>query len=875
MLKKKLFLFYLSFFLSCNEVERLLDKKILPRFGADSLLDQGMIYFDNVGNINVEVNNLDFKGNPAFTEASYIGVWVYKRNADPLQNCCSGSSRDCGVQANSCIVGVGFSNDLGFLGPNFINRVPPQPFNKTADKFYISVKLSDNRGVPQDYQGEYTLFSATTNPVADRSQFDLYLGVFYNVLKGPRLSGLNGLRPVGDEAIIGNRKYYTRIDPDWLSPKIQIESRFFPQTREDPAGSTYAIPHMITWKRLSPVDRELDKRGRIRINEIGSFINNQTSNDFIELYNTSDQDVILDDVFIQKYTPANCQNFKDTSSKEDLTGIRIKAKSFYTLSRSGSTLSNIDRAMKEITVGDNDCFALTRGSKKLDTPTETEPPGTEERSRAIVNGVETITDPRIIDFVGLEDPDRKNNYLGTSPAPSLIGSRGSAISRCGDGQDTRNNGVDFTFQSPSPGRPNTCIASTSISQLSPGEIVISEVSARNNTSGCVDGDDDFIELYNRSGKVVNLAGAKLYYIASTGTVTEYFQFESFILQPNSSVAVVSKDSGCYNSTSLAGRNVLFKTVTSSAFNLSSQEASIVLARNGNTFPTTQTGPSVSQGSTVVLDYIGYGDAPRIYEANPSNIIDNYSASRCLASTDTDRNAFDFQIETPTPGISNSCGTARQIAAALASELVISEIHTNADTSTGFEGGGGTNCLANADDFVEIYNRSTVAFNLAGGRLVDINSGGTVGGNNYTFGNLIINPNSYVVLVSQDAGCYTTASLTGRNFVFKGGGGFDLSSQGGTVVLTRNSTTLPGPQSGPAIDQGSNFVIDYVGYCGNTACSASNAIVFETARAPHCESSNGTVSLRTSRIRTNPNIDTNNNSNDFSCGVRNGRPGAAN
>jgi hypothetical protein len=868
MKKKSLFLLILILFSNCNEIEKVLDKRLLSKLGRDTVLDQGMIYFDNVGNINVEMNNLDFRGNPLYSELSYIGVWVFKRGADPMVNCCSGSAKDCGLQANSCLLGVGFSNDLGFLGSRYINRVPPQPFNRFADRFYMSVKVSDGKGIPTDYQGEYTLFSATTNPVADRSFFDLYIGVFYNVINSKTYRP----RAINDEALIGNRKYFTRIDPDWLSPKIEMESRFFSQTREDPQGSTYSIPHMITWNRLPALDRDLDKRGRIRINEIGSFIANQTANDFIELYNPSGEDVILDDVFIQKYTPTNCVSFKETSSKEDLTGIKIKARSFYTLARNGSTLSNIDRFFKEITVGDQDCFALTKGSKKIDTPDEVEDPSVDNRS--LVNGRETINDPKIIDFVGLEDSFRKNNFLGTNPAPALLGSRSAAISRCPDGLDTRDNGNDFSYQVPSPGASNKCVSATHIGLLNAGDVIISEVSARNNISGCVDGDDDFIEVYNKSGKTINMAGAKLYYIASTGTVTEYYQFESYFLNPNASLAIVSKDAGCFNSTSLAGRNVIFKTVTSGAFNLSSGDASIVLTRNGNSFPLTQLGPNINSGSTVVLDLVGYGDGTA-YEGIRSNIVDNFSISRCSDSADTNNNAFDFQIETNSPGVANICRTAKQIASVAASQILISEIHTNADTSSGFESGGGPFCVGGDDDFVEIFNPSSTAINLAGGRLVDINTGGTVGGANFTFPNFILNPNSYAVLVSLDSGCYTSASLVGRNFFFKGGGGFNLSSSGGTVALTRNQTGLPSPQVGVPIDPGSGFVLDYVGYCGNAACSAGNAIVFKTARAPHCEAGSGTASLRTSRIRTNASIDTNNNAADFSCGIRNGRPGVAN
>ncbi|MCX7999843.1 MAG: hypothetical protein N3A69_12980, partial [Leptospiraceae bacterium] len=77
MLKHFLGLSLLLFGLSCDKLESELEKRARRAFGQDKILDQGYIYFDSIGNIRVEFNNLEFANNPLYSSASYIGVWVY------------------------------------------------------------------------------------------------------------------------------------------------------------------------------------------------------------------------------------------------------------------------------------------------------------------------------------------------------------------------------------------------------------------------------------------------------------------------------------------------------------------------------------------------------------------------------------------------------------------------------------------------------------------------------------------------------------------------------------------------------------------------------------------------------------------------------
>ncbi len=826
---------------SCEKLESELEKKAIRFFKKDVILDQGYVYFDSIGNIRVELNNLEFATNPLYTEASYIGVWVYPRNANPLQMCCQGPSSECGEQARSCIKGVGFSNDLGFLGRRYIFIEPPKPFNKYADKYYIDIKVSDAAGVPRDYQGEYQPFSGPTNPVKDREIYDLYLGVFYNVFRAD-----GGLRAINSSASIGNKTLYTRVDPDFLSPLIRIESRFFSQTPDDPIGSFYAIPHLSTWSKLPPLDRDLDKRKYLKINEIGNRINGITANDYIELYNPTDFEIYLDDVYLFRYTSTKCATLQDYSDRENLSGLKISPKSYLLLAREGSSL-NPDYVMKNVIVGENDCFALVTGSKPIEIEEEAETDDFKFNILSKANALKNQTtkaaitniDKRLIDFVGFADPDKTNYYLGEGPAPYLVD--GVAISRCLNGNDTRNNKADFWIEFPTPSTENNCTFTKHINNANVGDVLISEVSTRNNIGGCSDtnGADDFIEIINTSNEKINLAGARLYYVTTGGNVSTYYTFGSYVLAPNSHVVVLSSNVGCFNDT-----NVPNALVRSSPFNLSSNSASIVLTANNFSFPTPQIQPIPSLGKTFVLDYLGYGSDSVVYKGLRSNQVDNYSISRC--SNNNTSNALDFSIEQNTPGQTNSCSGAVQIASLDRSSLLITEILPKP----------GSPCNAN-DKFVEIYNTTNQRIQLGGGKLFYITSTPNIG-TGYTFGYSIVEPNSYIVLFNATGVCYS--SLVGVNSIY--GTGINLSSDGASVALGRNNASID-VSSYPNITEGNNFIIDYVGYY-------SDSKIFKTQAALY-----GSNCDNRSILRIQPNLDTGNHYNDFICGANNGNPGVSN
>lgn len=620
---------------NCRNMDDMLEKNLLSAIGGEEFItDQGYIHFDSLGNILVEFNNTIFKKNPLFTELSYIGVWVFPRGANVNLNCCTGSAAVCGEASRSCLKGVGFSQDLGFLGSRYIFREPPQPFNVNADKYYMSVKVSDNAGIPTDYQGDYNSFSGPTSPVGDRELFDLYIGIYNNLFEG----GTGRKRPINVKAEIGTQTYYSRVAPDIISPKVEIESRFFATSRDDKPGSWYQIPHVNIWQPSPPLDTELDKRGNIRINEVGNQIGGTVSNDFIELYNPTDLEISLDDIYLQRYTSTTCTTLESASQKEDLTGLSIPAKGFITLARNGSNLPNIDRFFKSsggITIWNDDCIALTKGTSRISSP----------------------YDKRVIDFLGMADSNGTNQYRG-SPSISLFND--SAISRCPDGADSADNGLDFYEELATPGTENQCSYQPQANHITTalsGEILISEILHSVNTGlgfeggvapNCTNNDDNFVELYNASTKSFNLGGARLYYITSGGNVSTYHTFPSFVLNPGEYLAVVSQDAGCYTSASLSGRNAMFR---SSSFMLSGSGATVVLTSDSNTLPNQTVSGGLQPGTANVLDYIGWDSIAYTYQTARSPNCNSNGIRRKNNSQNTNNNLNDFECGTVngTPG----------------------------------------------------------------------------------------------------------------------------------------------------------------------------------------------------------------------------------
>ncbi|MCB1323477.1 MAG: lamin tail domain-containing protein [Leptospiraceae bacterium] len=609
------------------------DDLLLNTIKNDMLLDQGYIEVDDTGNIEAVMNNLEFADNPLYSQLSFISVWVYKRHADVRARCCAGSGCSS-VESNACIQGVGFSHDLAFAGKNYLNLHPPQLFNKFTSGYYMPVYVSDSTGRASDYLGEYQHFSSPVNAVGDREFFDVYLGVYYNVFNTD--NAFRPLRVINAETDVGDRTIYTAVNPDWLSPVIPIETRFYPRSKQDPPGSFYHIPHMVSWTRLGGDSDGLFYRNSLRINELGSAVNAVTENDYIEIYNPSPVPVPMESVYLYRWTDASCDSLPGSHTRMNLSNYTIPAGGYFTLARSGHSLSNIDETLNASIglINEGDCFALV-----LDG-----------------DSVFSVTDRDIIDFVGTSGTG--NNYEGSGPARVVTNFSpvDQSISRCADGVDTDDNGVDFKLLPPTPGQTNRCDV-VPIGDLNAGQLLLSEVNYDPDTGSgfeggagaCDESDDEFYEVFNPGTSTINLAGGSIQYGTSGGNFNGDVYFGNQLIGPGEYVVVVSQDAGCYTSATLSGRKAIFR---GTAWSLSGAGATFALVRDDTDLPDGQTGSAIDQGSTVVLDYMGSAAGAVVYEGTGrATDCNDQSSIRTIPTLDTNDNAADWSCTNAngTPG----------------------------------------------------------------------------------------------------------------------------------------------------------------------------------------------------------------------------------
>jgi predicted extracellular nuclease len=172
----------------------------------------------------------------------------------------------------------------------------------------------------------------------------------------------------------------------------------------------------------------------------------------------------------------------------------------------------------------------------------------------------------------------------------------------------------------------------------------------------------------------------------------------------------------------------------------------------------------------------------------------------------------------------------QSAQAASPDIVISQVY----------GGGGNSGATLKNDFIELYNRGSVAVNVTGWTVQYASATGTSWQKTVLAGT--IEPGKYF-LIQEAAGAGGTVDLPAPNAI----GTIAMNGTGAKVALVNNSTTLTG--SCPT-------VVDFVGY-GGANCS-------ETSPTPAL--SNTTAASR----KLNGAQDTDNNSADFTVGAPNPR-----
>jgi predicted extracellular nuclease len=167
-------------------------------------------------------------------------------------------------------------------------------------------------------------------------------------------------------------------------------------------------------------------------------------------------------------------------------------------------------------------------------------------------------------------------------------------------------------------------------------IVISQVYGGGGNSGATY-KNDFIELFNRGSSAVSLSGWSVQYASSGGTSWSKTNLTAFSLAPGQ-YYLVQEAAG-------AGGTVNLPTPDATgSIAMSATGAKVALVNN----QTLLTGSGCPFAATVV-DFVGY-DGANCSETSPTPALTNTTAAlrKAGGATDTDNNAADFNIGTPTP-----------------------------------------------------------------------------------------------------------------------------------------------------------------------------------------------------------------------------------
>ena len=134
--------------------------------------------------------------------------------------------------------------------------------------------------------------------------------------------------------------------------------------------------------------------------------------------------------------------------------------------------------------------------------------------------------------------------------------------------------------------------------------------------------DDFVRIYNNTETAIDLNGATIQYVTSTGYVLKKYTFPEYILNPESFVYVVT-DRACYKKETLeiTHEDILYKET---GFNFSGSKGSIVLAADHRKV---QVENNKFTGSAVVLDVLSYGATPISEGSMPAMFCSDSSMER--------------------------------------------------------------------------------------------------------------------------------------------------------------------------------------------------------------------------------------------------------
>lgn len=311
--------------------------------------NQGAVQQTPEGQIIANLSSRGIQNDARFSQQSMIALYLYKKK-DYSLSCVSAADRqkceDALIFKNEKIDSLGFSNEPGYFGfdadfssynptliadaghtypstkpadspgfadpdvwqclripfstdPNYgkyqcgVNAHPIRYFNKKLTTYTLQVYATDAKGYASSYILDYNLFNSLNHPVKDGDRYYAYFAVHYNATKAAADSE--------DRFDLSATTWKRPIEPDLISPRIEINVKLLAEGPYDKAGSVYDIPDFNKWYDPFAGCRATQAvpANSIYISEMMWMGSEHTSgmgsseDEFIEIYNSNSFDVSI------------------------------------------------------------------------------------------------------------------------------------------------------------------------------------------------------------------------------------------------------------------------------------------------------------------------------------------------------------------------------------------------------------------------------------------------------------------------------------------------------------------------------------------------------------------------------------------------------
>ena len=358
---------------------------------------------------------------------------------------------------------------------------------------------------------------------------------------------------------------------------------------------------------------------KILISEVQAAGATDDKQEFIELYNPSNQEVDLTDWYLQRKTSGGA-SWSTYVSGNLFSGKTIAANGYFLIARTGYY------------VGLADVY--------------TENPITSDNSFVLKNPNGDISDK--LGYGNASDPE---NVATSNPA------QGQSIGRkvvSDSEQDSDNNYLDFEVDFSTPKAKNIKYVTPFSPPTDPvlKNILISEVQ----TAG-VTAKDEFIELYNPNSVNVDLTGFELKKKTSGGAESVLVSSASFVGTISANgyflVAPQNNDDGSKNYTGVAIPNLYY---SGKDYSVASNNTILLYNKTG-----------------VLSDKVGFGSAVDFEKRAAENPSAGQSIGRKSGEQDADDNSADFELDALTPDAQNTEYSLKDTTAPIISLIGSSEL----------------------------------------------------------------------------------------------------------------------------------------------------------------------------------------------------------